>query len=704
MTPVQLLVRLYDGREPIDTIDLRVGPADVAEERVGAQRADGTGAGLASARGARFGAEATWRVVPAQPGCTEVELRIEAMPGEPPPEAGIEVALRLPRAGDPDWLIPGAFYGANRPLESRGRYPRFAEGDALDRHGDPFVAAGWSFRADRAATPLVIATAEGVTAGLAVDPVGQLGLAGLGFGVSPDGAWVELRASAPYREAPVVYDGSEGPLDADLPRHRWVAGQAVTFALRVHLLPSEGDVGGRAAAERRILRDGATRLAAGSGTSGPGIDAAATATVAADGLLAWHLRQDEAALYETIAFERPAEPGAAAPGDRAAMHVAWLSGVPAATALLVHGLRTGRQDATDAGALVLDAIAGNLAPCGTFWGQWTADAGWGKGWTPGEDAVHARTLAEAALFLARAVVAADDPRAPDPPGPRTEGVPGALRGRAARWLAAVESNVDYVVEHQRADGAIPAAWNARTGDPQGWAGTAGLAWVPALVEAAARLGRPDLLAAARRAGAWFAPLIRDGRLGGAPEDVDLGPTSEDGYVAVMAAVALAEAAADDDERAQWLGLARRAADWMLSFRYTWDVPFDAASPLGRMGFRTRGLDQASPANQHVHSYGLVCLPEMARLADLVADPWYLDWTRENLAACGRLIARSDGEFGARRGMMAERFLQTRYGGPRGSLGPLSHAWCLGLLLWGCEAAALLPQLTDGVATAGASGG
>jgi hypothetical protein len=45
-------------------------------------------------------------------------------------------------------------------------------------------------------------------------------------------------------------------------------------------------------------------------------------------------------------------------------------------------------------------------------------------------------------------------------------------------------------------------------------------------------------------------------------------------------------------------------------------------------------------------------------------------------------------------MTPERYYQTRYGGPKGEIGPISHAWCLGLLLWACDAAADLPEVRD----------
>ena len=138
--------------------------------------------------------------------------------------------------------------------------------------------------------------------------------------------------------------------------------------------------------------------------------------------------------------------------------------------------------------------------------------------------------------------------------------------------------------------------------------------------------------------------------------------------------------------------AKRAADWMLTFRYTYDVAFPPHTLLGTYGFRTRGADQASPANQHLHSFGLICVPEMVRLARATGDDFYLQTTRENLACFRQFIARDDGDFNAMRGMVAERYYQTDCFAPKGMLGTLSHAWCIGVLLYACEAALELPEL------------
>jgi hypothetical protein len=287
---------------------------------------------------------------------------------------------------------------------------------------------------------------------------------------------------------------------------------------------------------------------------------------------------------------------------------------------------------------VLDHIAGNLTPGGTYWAQWTSDRGWTTGWHPDRTRLHARTLADATLFMLRA---------------------------GGRWAESARSNVAVALRTQREDGAFPAAHHVETGDAVSWDGTAGIAWIPALVE-------DGHLEEARRAGAYYR---RFDTYSGAPEDVDLAPTSEDGYAAVMAFVAL-----EDWDAARW------AADWMLTFRYTYDVDFRPDTMLGHYEFGTRGADQASPPNQHLHSFGLICLPEMVRLARATGDEHYVHTTRENLACFRQFVARVDGDFNAQRGMTTERYYQTDCFQAKGMLGTLSHAWTGGVLLYACEEA------------------
>ncbi|GDY31639.1 hypothetical protein [Gandjariella thermophila] len=568
-----------------------------------------------------------------------------------PIDAGLRVELRLGPTDDPGWLVPGVFYRENRVPGCTTPFPRFTTAKP-----DPALLESdtWHLRADRCATPAVFGWDRTGGAALVTTERSPLGQSGVGFAMA--GTCPVLRLHFPYREEPVVYDGSPQPRPADVPGHRWTPGETATLCFDVYRLgPDRHDYTG-------VLRDVHRRTAPADLGAVPWVSVAEAADLAAWGLYRWHYRPDPPVLLETAAFDRHA---LGERGDRPAMHVSWLSGAPYAAALLRHGRRRGNAEYVAAAGAVLDHIAGNLAPAGTFWAQWTAAGGWGAGWTPDPKRLHARTLGEAALFLLRAAVAER----------------GAGRPRP-EWESAVRSNLDVACAGQREDGAFGSAYHAADGSVLDWAGTAGMAWIPALVEAATAWHEPRYLVAARRAGYAYLPAVENEFLHGAPEDVDLAPTSEDGYLAVLGYLALSE----HDGAPRWLAAAGRAADWTLTFRYTYDVAFPPHTLLGAYGFRSRGADQASPANQHLHSYGLICVPELFRLGTRTQDEYYLASARENLACFRQFVARADGDFNAYRGMVSERFYQTACYQPKGMLLTLSHAWCVGVLLHACEAA------------------
>jgi len=200
------------------------------------------------------------------------------------------------------------------------------------------------------------------------------------------------------------------------------------------------------------------------------------------------------------------------------------------------------------------------------------------------------------------------------------------------------------------------------------------------VTALAESGDERDLSAAQRAGEYYARFVLDEMVYGAPEDVDLAPTSEDGYCALMAYLALWRRTSER----RWLDLARRSADWLLTFRYSYNVEFPERTPLAVYGFATRGGDQASPSNQHLHAYGLVCTAEMVELSEALDDPYYAERAHETLACFRQLVPVEDGQVNGYRGMITERYYQTECFQPKGMYLTLSHAWCAGVLLLGCE--------------------
>jgi hypothetical protein len=570
--------------------------------------------------------------------------------GAEPVEAGIRVAIDLPTdAEPPTWLVPGLFYGENRPAACRRRFPRYERGrdDLAD-----MVSERWSFRVDRSATPAVFGWSGGVMAALAAEEVTELGPSGIGFEGSLDRTrvWLDL----PYREEPIRYAGADQSASAEVRSHAWRPGERRTVRVIVATHPADrhGYV--------PLLRELHARMAPSTPTE-PWVGVAEAAALAADGLLRWHYHPEHRALYETAAFDRALDGTPAADADRPHMHVGWVSGAPWAAQLVAWGRWTGSPAHVEAGIDVLDHIAENLSPSGSFWAEWTLEAGWGSGWSP-QGTIHANTIGQATLFFLRALAAEQ------------------RHGQThVTWEAAARANLDALVARQGPDGNLGLLHDAETNEVVEWGGAGGLIWIAALLLGADRYGEPDYHAAAIRAGEFYRRFVEDELIYGAPEDVHLAPTSEDGANAVIAYAALHAATGD----AAWLDVARRAADWLLTFRYAYDVAFAPDTLLGQYDFRTRGADQASVANQHLHHFGLLCQPELVAISLATGDDHYRDRAVEALTAWRQFVARGDGDFNARRGMVSERYHQTDWARPKGSLLPMSHAWTLGVLLFAC---------------------
>ncbi len=598
-------------------------------------------------------------------------LRMIRDPDAPAVELGLRLPVTLTGGGQPSWLIPGCFYGENRRVGCTRLYPRYAPRASGQ---DELTSDWWAFPSDRATTPAVFGWDDVGGVALGIDPPapgerGSVPLAGLGFagptaigsGIPSPGhasVWFDL----PARSEPVAYDGFEQAAAALTPTIRWQPGTTVTLPMRLTRLGPDrhGYAPVLRAAEARTRETHPTR---------PWLDAGKTAHLAAHGLLRWHHRTAPDILVEVATFDRDLRGRPLVGDDRANMHVAWLSGTPAAGALLAYGRRTGHTGCIDAGIAVLDHVCRGVSPSGLLWGEWRADRGWSGGWNPDRDWVHVRTIGEATLFLVRALRAE-----------RRLGI------EHPDWERAIRSNLDAIVRLQGADGSFGTYVDATTGVVTEREGTGGLVWIPALLEGAAALG-DDAADTWRRsavaAGQAYAGHVERDRLHGAPEDIHLAPSSEDGYGAILAYVSLLEhedPRDGTDREARWRELAVRAAEWTLTFRFTYDLALPEHAMLDTYRFATRGADVASPANLHLHAYGLVCVPELLRLADLLDDEYLRRSALDHVRCFRQFIARADGDFGARRGMTTERFYHTDAFGPKGALLPLSHAWCLGFVL------------------------
>lgn len=552
-------------------------------------------------------------------------------------------------------FVPGIFYGENRP-DGKGSYPRWSPVD----EDDPASSPVWRFRTDRTMTPFAMLRNTDTAAAVSTPVSFSHGESGLGFG--SDGRISHLSLHFPWREEPVS-PALFGP-DGSRPRSRSfvvLPSETVEFSFEACVT----DDGWRSLL-RDMYKDDPDDLQ-------PWISGGEAAELAADGLMQWHFSRDPATLYETAGFDRYFRPDPTQL-DRPDMHIAWVSGAPYALALARYGTRTGRNDLAQAGLSVLDRIAEEgIAPAGMFYPRWTREDGWTHGWNAGRPAApyaQSRTIAEATWFY----IIGLHSRAP-----------WITPARRDLWCRAVESNLDFALKIQRDDGSFGTYYHLETGNVEEWEGAGGLSWIPALLDAhrttrADGLPFPNSAAyreAAVKAGRYYAQSIRNESLFGAPEDVPYGVTSEDGYNALIAMLNLYEEEGDEE----WLELSRHAADYMLSFRMSYNTPFSPYTLLGQYDFRTKGGDIASPSNQHLHNYGLICLPELLRLWRITRDDFYFARARDHLFCFRQFIAREDGDFNARRGMVPEQWFHTDWTHPKGYILPLAHAWCAGWTVW-----------------------
>ena len=575
-----------------------------------------------------------WQITIKHSGTTVIKCRVE-------------IDFKVTDSGVPRWMIPAIFYKDNRHVDCIRKYPRFS----MDENPiDEFTSNYWAFRSDRSSCPSVLCWTDNFTSALATPEAFDDTVSGIGF--KADKTSTNLMLYFPYIEAPVKYgfckeDGIAPNFTVvDLINHGELS---ISFSTYVE----ERDIHLYDSLIRDIYDDQSDEVS-------PWMTKSDASSLLAYGLHRWHYDKENSILCETSAFDSYFGKGEGQ-FDRQHMHVAWVSGIPYAYALWKYGVETKNEDYINAGLSVIDKVAGEgVSPSGFFYSEWTKESGWGTGWNPKPDLLQACTTSEAAWFLIQSIEYA-----------KLQGIDKPSWTSAAKW------NIESALKIQRQDGNMGSYYNMLTGAVEEWDGAAGIMWIPAFLSAWRLFNDNRYLDAAIKAGGYYSKFVEDEYIYGAPEDVHLTPTSEDGYNALIAYLHLYEAVDDS----KWLDLAESAADWMLSFRWTYNTRFSEYTLLGKYDYRTIGADLASPANNHLHCYGLICHPELLRLWKYTGDTHYLSRAADNLACFHQFIARFDGDFNARKGMVTEQWYNTDWNHPKGSMLQLAHSWCSGMILY-----------------------
>ncbi|MCC6547087.1 hypothetical protein IT570_07950 [Candidatus Sumerlaeota bacterium] len=583
-------------------------------------------------------------------------LRVEMRVENAVDEMRIRVSAQMILTGeaDPRWLVPGVFYGNNRPPGSTRVYPTYSE---INRDLRKLVSNNWALRSDRAATPLVCAwtygcfgyvSTQGVFGRTRENPEG-VGMTGLHFG-SEEGQ-PTLGVDFPYREVPVKFSFCHE--DKIEPEETFVVLPKATPMVTTFLAGiDQPDLH----AHGRVVR----YLYYADEKENPPAKAAAPLEeqeqVAHAGLLRWHFDSRQAALYESASFDRHfGRKGAYT--ERAHMHAGWLSGALPAYALLHAGRESKHVESINAGVAILNKFTGAIAPGGTIFPAWTEENGWSCSFGPEDGTAHSRTVAEAVLFILRSL-----------------GLEIRNSTNHHQWYEAALSSLNYAMGAQRDDGAFPCYYDLTTGRPTSFDGCGGLPWIAAFATGSSLLQKPHFREVAIKAGDYYAKFVRNGLLYGTVEDLNCVPTSDDCHWALVAYINLYEL----DRDTKWLALAKKAADLALTWRFSYNVAFTRNSMLGRYEIATRGGDITSVASPATGCQGLISYREMVKLANFIGDDYYRSRAEDARLFAQQLVVREDGQYNGREGMAAGLLFHTDWWQPKGMFLSLSNAMTGGL--------------------------
>ncbi|MCC5876250.1 MAG: hypothetical protein JJU11_08555 [Candidatus Sumerlaeia bacterium] len=560
----------------------------------------------------------------------------------------LRVQVVLLGEAEPRWLVPGFFYKDNRPEGCSRLFPGFSE---LGHNPRRLISNYWAFRSDRASIPAVFAWSHGCFGWISTEGVfGQSrelprghGISGLFFGV--DNGQPSYAVEFPYREAPAKYSFCHE--DRTEPEELFINLPVNTpFQTTVELGLGKPDLHAYAKVMKTLYSERQDRHL--MRLRAPVEDSEYAAHV---GLLRWHYAGASQAIYETAVFDMQfGQDGTHV--ERPHMHSGWLSGALPAFTLLWAGRESKHNESITAGVAVLNKITSALSPAGTIFPVWTDEAGWACSFGPEDGTAHSRTIAEAILFIIRALnlELKHDTNHP-------------------QWTEAVKSTLNYATGAQRDDGAFPSYFDLSVGRPVSYEGAGGLPWIAAVAAGYALLQIPHLKEVATRGGDYYAKMVKDEFLFGSVEDQPLVPTCDDAHWALISYVLLYEV----DRDSRWLDLARRAADLALTWRMGYNILFDVETLAARYNLRTRGGDISSVASPTLGPTGLMSYRELIRLAQYTGDDYYRQRAEDARLFAAQMVCRVDGQYNGRFGMVPGQLFHTDWWQPKGMVLSLSHA-------------------------------
>lgn len=201
-----------------------------------------------------------------------------------------------------------------------------------------------------------------------------------------------------------------------------------------------------------------------------------------------------------------------------------------------------------------------------------------------------------------------------------------------RYLDLINSVADFYITHQEENGNYGRWWNIN-GSIMDDFGTNG-AYILSFLSKLYKTTKNDvLLKSINRAIPYYSDIIKRFDFYADTLDAD-SCDKEAGIALLMAFINIYQL----DPQKQYLRLCEICANYIITWIQIDDIKFDSKSPLGRRGFKTRGMSSVSIANQHLDFYGMLIAYNFLYLHKFTNKKFYKKIASIMIDSCTQLIS------------------------------------------------------------------
>jgi Glycosyl hydrolase family 76 len=289
------------------------------------------------------------------------------------------------------------------------------------------------------------------------------------------------------------------------------------------------------------------------------------------------------------------------------------------------GLVTGNRQARDAAIKTADFFLGGRIANGLLFTDYQVARGRWVGLNiPYRKAeVNTRTMGEAAWAYLRLHKLA------------------VTKGEAnPQWLETAQSLASFFRDNLPENG-NPGKWWTVDGTPSDSSSTNGAYLVPVLLRLAEAQSDQSYLETAVRIGDFYLKEVVETEIyAGDTLDADC-IDKEAGHAILRAMLALYRATGES----RFLSGARRAAAYVTTWIFGYDVPYAAGSKLSNYSFHTTGATSVSVAHHHLDPYGIAIAVDYLDLAEITGDKFWSRLARRLIDYCKQLNTSEEDTFG-----------------------------------------------------------